>query len=85
MLERSIANTTSDLVRSIQDGEWSILVGDDAEALDKGVRSLPLGGMYPLTDNDGIGNLSLSLAQVGDPTYYPGRQTQLERRQKAKL
>jgi hypothetical protein len=41
--------------------------------------------MYPLTDNDGIGNLSLSLAQVGDPTYHPGRQTQLERRQKAKL
>ena len=73
------------IVNGVEDGEWAILVGDDAEALDKAVRSLPLGGMYPLTDNDGIGNLSLSLAKRGDPSYYQGRQTQLQRRRESKL
>ena len=80
------------IVNGVEDGEWAILVGDDAEALDKAVRSLPLGGMYfesggppGLNDTDGIGNLSLGLAQHGDPSYEPGRQTQLERRRRAKL
>ena len=104
------------IVNGVEDGEWAILVGDDAEALDKAVRSLPLGGMYfesggppGLNDTDGIGkppryrwhlgcillkmpaislrtgNLSLGLAQHGDPSYEPGRQTQLERRRQSKL
>jgi hypothetical protein len=39
-----------------------------------------------LDDADGIGNLSVSLAKLGDPTYFAGRQTQLPRRKRtAKL
>ena len=73
------------IVNGVEDGEWAILVGDDAEAIDQGVRSLPLGGVYPRSfDQDEMGSFSLSLAQQGDPSYFEGRQTQLVRR-KAKL
>ena len=38
----------AEIVNGVEDGEWAILLGDDAEAIDAGVRSLPLGGVYVL-------------------------------------
>ena len=48
--------------------------------LDQAVRSLPLGGAYPLGELSGGGKVSMRLARRGDPTYRIGRQTQLRRR-----
>ena len=66
----------------VEDGLFGILVGDDAVALDKGVRSQEIGAFYPLTKEEvsNVGRASLRLAQLGDPTYYQGRQTQLDNR-----
>ncbi len=38
------------IVNGVEDGMWWILVGDDAVAIDKGIRSMELGDMYPLED-----------------------------------
>ena len=46
---------------------------------------MPLGGAYPLGELSGGANVSLQLAQRGDPTYFLGRQTQLERRRREEL
>ena len=66
----------------VEDGLFGILVGDDAVALDKGVRSQEIGAFYPLTKEEvsNVGRASLRLAQLGDPTYCQGRQTQLANR-----
>ena len=66
---------------------WRILVGDDAVAIDKGIRSMELGDMYPLEDHQDPNDAFNDdwLARKGDPTWYSGRQTQLAARAKSKL
>ena len=41
-----------------------------------------IGAFYPFKQEevDNVGKVSLRLAQLGDPTYYQGRQTQLAAR-----
>ena len=76
------ADAAQIILNGVEDGAWRILVGDDAEALDKGVRSLPLGDAYPLGEMTDA-SVAVRLAKLGDPTWTPGRHTQLARRREA--
>lgn len=67
------------ILNGVENDQWAILVGDDAVALDKGIRSLPLGAAYPLGKLSKAGNISTKIAKLGDPTYYVGRQSQLKK------
>ena len=64
------------ILGGVEAGEFAILVGDDAVALDKGVRASEIGSFYPHSSLNDKG-VNVDLAKKGDPTYFPGRQTQL--------
>ena len=67
------AQAATIILGSVEDGNWRCLVGDDAEAIDKGVRLAPE-AIYDMESD--------AIAKVGNPEWRLGQKTQLERRRR---
>merc|ERR1711904_760808 len=83
LMNYDVGLSAADAVAVISNG-----VEDEMWRIDKGIRSFELGDIYPIEDfidrpNEGKlpPDNSNWLARKGDPTWYPGRQTQLARRE----
>lgn len=73
------------IVGGVEDGKFRIFVGDDAEAIDVAVRNNPEEVYKMDVSGGGPTDFTVNIAKLGDPAYFAGRNTQLERRAKAKL